>query len=425
MSKLIELLPNIQAYIDAGLYHEIHVSEIKEFKKCKRSHKLRYWDQYYPKVTRKPLSFGTCFHAAKEIYYDPKRWNYEREISLELAKAKFVEENEKAREQTKLALGSQYSEKEETDFNDRVFLGCGMLEHYFTTVSPNIDSHIEPMYVEQKFAVAIRVTNSTPYNSLRAQYLWCDCKKCKSKIKLFESDYDLDADSIGKLRSIPVALEGKIDLIYKDKRTEKVWILDWKTAAKISQSHAWLDLDEQLNLYTWAMREIGLPIAGFAYHEDWKGFPQEPKRLNRAYGGKMYSTDKNQPTNKELFVACVQEEDPQAYFSGKYDDYIRWLELEGPQYWNREEIRKSKRELNIIGEQLRAVAQEMIKSSCGYSGIELSDKDAIPSPTKYGCMYCDFFNVCVGMQQDADWQYTLNAEFEWKQPYYADEEEHD
>ncbi len=391
----------IQDYIENKLFHEIHVSEIREFKKCRRAHNLKYKEQWYPKITREPLDFGTAIHSAKEIYFDPKRWVYDRAVSIELAKAAFVEENEKARQQTKDTLGSQYSDKEDANFDKRHSLGLGMLTHYFTVISPRIDANIYPTHVEQSFAVFIHDRDGNT--------LWCKCDKCWDKFRKSPLHVEWTDNNRPIWKGLPVALEGKIDVIFRDVKTQKYWLLDWKTTARLSQNYNWLDLDEQLNNYVWAMRELGIPVAGFVYHEDWKAYPQEPTRLSRPYKGRNYSTDKTQPTTYELFLNCIMEEDRQAYDNGAYDEYLSWLKMEGPQFFNRETIRKTNTELNIIGDQLFDVAREIISSPATYI-----------SPTKFGCQYCDFINVCIGMQQDSDWKYTLNSFFEQKEPYYAD-----
>lgn len=402
------LSTDIQEYVDSGLFHEIHVSEIREFKKCRRAHKLKYIEQWYPKQTQPQLSFGTCIHAAKEIYFDPKRWLYEREVSATLAELKFRAELRRFNDETKKALGSQYGEKEEEAYLKQLDVGIGMLNYYFKEVSPRIDTNMLPVAVEQSFAVAIRSSDG--------DVLWCRCEKCYKKqvasnLKNLGIPEDSWENGLG-WRGLPVVLEGKIDMIYQDIKTRKYWLLDWKTTARMVQTHAWLDLDEQLSDYVWAMREMGLPVAGFQYHEDWKASPKEPERLARPYRGCIYSTNKNQPTNYELAKAVFMEEDTDAFEKGLYDNYLQWLSLEGPKFWNRESVRKSNKELDIVGQQIFDVASDIVDPTL---------KRYI-SPTKYGCQYCDFFNVCVGMQQGADWQYTLNSEFMQKAPYYADKE---
>jgi hypothetical protein len=401
-------LDSVQDFVDAGLFHEIHVSEIREFKKCKRSHKLKYVEQWYPNVTQPQLSFGTCIHAAKEVYFDPERWTYSRDVSRTLAELKFREELQHFHEETKKSLGSQYGDKEAAEFAKQLDLGIGMLSHYFGEVSPRIDTNMVPTHVEQSFAVAIHMGN---------EYIWCRCDKCSKKMVAYNKKQGIKEDSwengLG-WKGLPVVLEGKIDLIYRNVKTNKYWLLDWKTAARIYPTHAWLDLDEQLSDYVWAMRELGLPVAGFRYHEDWKAYPKEPERLARPYRGCAFSTSKTQPTTYEIAKEVFETEDPFAFANGNYDNYLQWLAAEGPQFWNRETIRKTTEELTIVGQQIYNVALDMTSPQRDYI-----------SPSKFGCMYCDFFNVCVGMQQGADWKYTLNSEFKQKAPYYADKEYED
>lgn len=390
---------DIQDFIELNLFHEIHVSEIREFKKCRRSHHLKYIEQWYPKITATPLTFGTSIHAAKEVYFDPKRWVYDRATSVELAKLEFLRQHDKFVEISKTQLGSQFDGKDDSKFDNLRTLGLGMLDYYFREISPKIDVKILPKFVEKSFA--------TPIFGPQGNITYCKCDKCKKK-------WD-NASYKDEFNGLPVVLEGKIDLILQDVTTQKYWLLDWKTTARIPESHGWLELDEQLSMYVWAMREIGLPVAGFMYHEDWKAYPQEPARLDRPYRGRAFSTDKKQPTTFEIASAVFEEEDNVAFNNGLYDDYLNWLRLEGPKFWNREKIRKTTQELDIIGQQLYEVAMDIIDPQ----------KRMYISPTKYGCQYCDFYNVCVGMQQNADYEYTLKSDFEQKAPYYTDKDYED
>jgi len=53
----------------------------------------------------------------------------------------------------------------------------------------------------------------------------------------------------------------KIDLIVRHRQTGKLWIVDHKTCQNLPVDKL-LQLDDQFGLYTWLMRQIGMPVAG-------------------------------------------------------------------------------------------------------------------------------------------------------------------
>lgn len=59
----------------------------------------------------------------------------------------------------------------------------------------------------------------------------------------------------------PYALKIRADLIIRDRRTGKIWIIDHKSCAELPKDYE-LDLDDQFGLYTWAYRASGLDILG-------------------------------------------------------------------------------------------------------------------------------------------------------------------
>ena len=64
-----------QKMIDLRLFHEIHVSEIREFQKCNWAWYWKYMEKWYPLTHAKPLEFGTAMHAAMEARYNPKYYD--------------------------------------------------------------------------------------------------------------------------------------------------------------------------------------------------------------------------------------------------------------------------------------------------------------------------------------------------------------
>lgn len=370
--------------------HEIHVSEIREFKKCRFSWQLKFVHQFYPKITAKPLEFGTAYHAAKEVFYDPEKKQYPKEVRADLAIQKFRDTCIKQRETIE-----QITEEQAADYKERLELGVGMLNYYFNELSDKLEADFEPLAVEQKFSVPIA-------NMHTGEVLRCDCDKCWKKA----GNPDLES-----WEGLPVHLEGKIDLILRDTITNRAWLLDWKTTARIANTHEWLELDEQIMNYLVAMWLLGYDVAGFMYHESLKTYPQKPKLLARARNGCLYSTAKTQDTDYSTFIDEVSLGDQQGLASGAYDDYLLYLQNEGKRFYHRENIRKDRDALRLAYNDLYDVAVEITNNL----------KVIYPSPTKYNCMYCEFVQVCIGRATNADYEYTLETQFEQKAPYYEQE----
>ncbi|GAK61760.1 Gp73 protein [Candidatus Vecturithrix granuli] len=382
------------------LVHEIHVSEIRLFKKCRFAHQMKFVGMLYPKITAKPLEFGTAFHAAKQVFYDPQTNGYPADARKELAILKFVEVC-KAQEEE---LGSGITIEQRMDYQERIELGMGMLEYYFGTVAPVEDINYESLAVEQTFSVPI-------VNPDTKEPLMCKCDRCWAKID--QTDFDEDELRTEAARrnywdGLPVHLEGQIDLILRDKRTNKIWILDWKTTARLMDKWEWLELDEQVTNYAVALWLLGKDVAGFIYHEALKTFPKPPSRNKSKRMGRWYSVDKNQDTDYDMYVDEISLGDAEGLESGAYDEFLDWLRDNGKPFYHRETIRRNNEQLAIAYKDLYDTAREMVNPL----------KVIYPSPGKFNCTYCEFLQVCIGRATGADYQYTIDTMFEQKAPYY-------
>lgn len=369
--------------IENRLFHEIHVSQIREYKKCGWSHDWKYRDQLYPLTTAKPLEFGTAMHLGLEYLMDPKYKNISTEQRSALAQSAFVTECKKQLASVPVDPFRPRVEIE-ADYAERIQLGQKMLNYYTTEIQPIIDKDLTPLYVEKNFIVKI------------SDWLKCECRQCEERFKA--------SGALGLFTGLPVVLEGKIDLILQDNSTGKVWIRDWKNVRSMSTDYEWLELDEQLNLYLWALWTLGLDIAGFQYFELKKAVPEEPKVLSRRYQGKILSTDKNQDTSFELFAKKMQElnENPLLYV-----DYLEFLKARGTDhYFKLNRIRRDELAMQVIEKQLLSVAVEIIERPKTYA-----------SPTKWGCKFCDFRAPCVERTNGQDPSGLIEVLFE-KRPHY-------
>lgn len=393
---------NVDELIEAGLYHEFHVSERREFKKCRWAWDWKFRERWYPNVTAMPLEFGTAFHNALEALYKHVEIDLDIAKSMAYIKFKATIDEQRVNALTHLKNFPDLTvEKLNDEYQERLVLGMGMLKHYNETFLQSFIDRFEVVAIEQKFAVPI-------------PGIWCSCDDCKLKWRTYLSTFEEPVVDLhgSEFIGLPVALAGKIDLMVRERSTQRIWAIDWKTTTRIAHNHEFLELDEQVSNYLWALNQIGLNPAGFIYHEQLKAWPEEPEELNRSYKGRKFSTNKNQPTSYELFLSTVKERDPLAYGSGLYDEYLLFLQNEGMVYYQATEIRKSKEELALVGDNLITEASERFNPHL----------KMYPTPTKYGCLYCEFRQPCIERMRAGDYATTLRSTFSIKPHYYEDKE---
>ena len=393
---------DVDDLIDLKLVHEVHTSERRSFRACRRRWDWAFTHAWYPKVTAKPLEFGVAYHEAMEVYYEPEFWETDREVRAALAITAFVNKCEEQRANA-LEHGntSLLDEDVELDYNERIELGKGMLHYYFTEVAPEQDQGWKPVKVEIGFMVAI------PNPQTGAEYIWCHCFNCKHKWNTYVSDNDVD-DTIFK--GLPVVYAGRLDMLAEDlSRPGMYYIFDWKTARAIPDNHDFLYLDDQIGSYVWALHTLGINVRGFVYHEQRKGFPQPPKRNKQRRLGCLYSVSKTQDTSYDLYLETVRKEDPLAFEEGAYDEILEYLRTYGVKYFERTKVIKANKELAEIERNIGLEALDMIDP-----GLRV-----YPSPGRFGCSFCAFQTPCIEKNSGGDWEFTLESMFEQKEHYYV------
>ena len=166
---------DIQWYIDNRLVHEIHTSERRSFRGCRRRWDWIFRQSYYPRTTAKPLEFGVAYHKAMEVFYLPETWTWAREVRAALAVKSFVDACEEQKKKYLAWADRPYlDDVVEEDYNERVTLGKGMLNYYFNEVSPKEDVGWTPVRVEVAFMVYI------PHPETK-DIIWCKCDVCWEK----------------------------------------------------------------------------------------------------------------------------------------------------------------------------------------------------------------------------------------------------
>jgi PD-(D/E)XK nuclease superfamily protein len=417
-------LENVNEYITAGLTHSIHTSERKSFRGCRRR-----WDWisrqfYYPRVTARPLEFGVAFHAAMEEYYKSYLGlfvNPDPAASLAIALATF----KKVTQEQKLKyikLNDGMPEEMIEDYRDRVELGVAMLNYYFKNVAPRQHKGLKPVKVEIKFEVPI----ANPYTG--EQDLWCKCDWCWHRFKRWAQTNEEWMEGFTTWKGVwdeyrrddwaglPVTYGGRIDILLEDSEGN-LWIGDWKTASRLSgteTSDEYLWNDDQITAYVWALRLIGIRVAGFIYAEIKKAVPEEPEPLKVVRLGRRFSVSKNLDTNAELYESTVAENDPEAYGRGLYADHIQFLKEFGPQYHRWHQVMRNDHECREAGINIWKEAKEM------------TDPDLLiyPNAGRFHCKGqgafsgCAFWDPCLAMNRGEDHVYALETMYDKLDRHY-------
>lgn len=337
-----------------------------------------------------------------EVLFDPAMWTWpDREVVGELAVKKFVDTcNEQRRNFLRDSGEPSLEPAVHEDYNERVQLGVGMLRYFYREQLPKNPEGFRPIRVEVSFEVPIKHPGT-------GEPLRCKCDKCWDR--WCASDDYTGVQLKDNWKGLPVVYAGRIDCLMQDNYGD-YWIVDWKTTRAISgdDQDEFLMLDDQIGSYCWALRELGLSVRGFVYHQQKKGYPQPPTRNKVNRLGCWYSVSKNQDTDYDTYLATVQAEDPQAYHSGAYDEFLIWLRDNGPQYYRRWTIFKSDYELDEIGRNIGLETLDMLDPSLRI----------YPNTGRFGCSFCAFRQPCLGRFRGEDYEYTLATLFKREEPYY-------
>jgi hypothetical protein len=405
------MLLTVQDYIDAKLVHSLHTSESKSFRGCRRRWNWIFREFWYPRTTAKPLEFGTAYHKAMEVFYTPELWDKPRDVVTTLAVQAF---RQKCQEQlfdycvahniTSRDLDSEIKK----DYEERMALGEGMILYHANEVSPALDKDLIPRKVEIGFEVP--VVNPDTNEQLR-----CKCDTCWSRYTAYcETLYPPTRDGMWERKNwdgLPVTYGGRIDAIFEGV-DGRYWVVDWKTAAQLAgDREEFLLIDDQITRYCWALWSIGIRIAGFVYHEQKKGFPEEPEPMTRRRLGCMYSVSKSQDTNYDIYKRTVEENDNGAYVMGVYDEYLDWLKENGGVFHQRMTVHRNETELKQAAKNIYLEALDMTNPNLAI----------YPNAGRFGCNTCAFRQPCIGENQGEDFLYTLSTMFDKRRYHYWEE----
>lgn len=366
--------------------HQIRSSSRRAFRSCRRRWDWNFRQGYVPLEEPKPLEFGRAFHCAMESIYDPDTWfSTSTEEKLALAKKVFTLECEKQRDEFLKQVGQMRLNFDQTDdYDSRTELGCGMLEHYVREVHAKQDDWFKPVKVEIEFEVPLADENG---NSIH----------CTQSPQCGQIHENIGEGSI-------VTYASRVDALIEDLVHGGYYIVDWKTAAQLIARAEFLQLDDQVGSYPWALRLLlGIDVRGFIYAEIRKAYPVPPHELKRRRNGCWFSQDKSQPFELNMYRETIKEYDKEAWELGLYDEFLAFLAgPEAPKFHQRFVIVKTDDELKNIGINIAYEAADMVDSALRI----------YPSVGRFSCPTCAYVSPCMMKFKSENYQYTLDTMYQ-------------
>lgn len=182
-------------------------SELDAFRQCPLKHQWSYVDKYrQDAVAGTALTRGSLWHQVMESHYlllqkHPQWEEYTKERFMQFMLQHFLTDDAGNSSEDQQLIEWMYS---------------GYLEMY------GPDSQWEPVLVEQAGEVPMLQPDGSPSGFY---------------------------------------LRFKIDMVARDRTTGALWLFDHKSASTFGRDTE-IELDDQFRLYTWALRQMGVPVHG-------------------------------------------------------------------------------------------------------------------------------------------------------------------
>lgn len=335
---------------------EIHISDVKLFKACRRK-----WDwasplrrDLEPNVPYMPFFTGRAVHYCLEMYY---RSN----VPLLESLSKFLH-NERA------AMGDLWPQ-EEAQVSEQIDLLVGVLQHYevwtenMQDAGKWADDNLEFIALETPFTVPLR--------NHRGQ------------------------------KSRKIVLSGRMDGVVRVKSDNTVWIWEIKTTRSIKELQRSLANDPQTGAYIYAAQQLfKVEPQGVLYNVLRKKVPTEPEVTTSG----LLTRRTNLDTTAAAYVAAIRKHHPdwsRELIWETYGGTISSLFEQGNSFFARIPVRRTTSEIQTLTYDLWSVAQEMT-----------SMKTPIyPNESWLTCNFCPFRAPCLAMNAGSDVEFILANEY--------------
>lgn len=378
----------------------LRTSERKQFKECQWKWSKNYMDRLQPKHDNgTALWFGTGIHLALEKYYIP---GTKRGADPVKTWTDYVNETRGNTEYI-----NTYQNGDSSFAVDALKLGSAMLRSYTETYGN--EEWMEVIAAEYDFQVGIKF-----------------------------SSFFVDEDRQVKTKTETGAYVGTMDLIFRDTRDGKVYVMDHKTARALGSSNTqYLPLDDQAGAYyavaVTALRKKGLigpkeRITGVVYNYLVKSLPDE-----RPVNAEGYAT--NKPTKAHYIAALISNpgKDKDHFAEFDEDEYEKKLKkltvakledraaeqgltvlgdvskVQPPKRFERVVVRKTPKQQN---HQIRRMSEDLSSMSLVRNGVV----EVTKNPTR-DCSFCPFQEICEMDEAGKDYSDFAEEIFTTWDPY--------
>lgn len=178
----------------------------------------------------------------------------------------------------------------------------------------------------------------------------------------------------------------------------RLYVLDWKTAARIDVDK--LETDPQVSAYLWAARQLyGPTVEGIVYVQFLKKLQEPPKRLNS--GG--FSVNRQVACTHSTYRAALVEEF--GFVPQNYIEFLNYLAgQEGPDgdmFIKRNIVRRSDYQIFNEGPKIAMQTREMLNPLT----------ELYPNPTNMCPSDCKFRTPCLAIDSEDDWEQILKLNY--------------
>jgi hypothetical protein len=370
---------------DDGRVH-VRNSERGTLDRCPQQWQWSWREGLRAKETAKPLWFGTAIHEALAAYYKPGTKRASLKKTLEVFRGSADMEAEYIR--------TNVGDLDEEEWVDARVLGESMLTRYIEFYGGDRDWDV--IATEQTFEIAVQYSWGPSTEWLRK---WMKSAGIKT-------DYFL--------------LNGTFDGVYRDKRDNRIKLMEHKTAKSISVSH--LPMDNQAGTYWLVASSVG-------HDQGWLGKREQISEITYNFLRKAIPDDRPRDaqgyaTNKPIKVHFIDALEDLVELTGKETlDTLKSLadeqnltvlgdrsKTQPPPMYERHPVRKSK---GMKRMQMHRLQQEVLRMNA----LVVGALDVTKAPSRDHCGFCPFREMCELHESGAGWTEFRDAMYRSTDPY--------